>query len=36
MFLILTQILMFGGGLATALFAFTVIGPAAKSDPITG
>jgi hypothetical protein len=36
MFLILTQLMMLGGGLAMALFAFTVIGPAAKSDPIVG
>lgn len=35
-FLGLVQFLMFSGGLATALFAFTVLGPAAKEDPITG
>lgn len=36
MFLGLVQLLMFGGGLATTLFAFAVLGPAAKEDPITG
>jgi hypothetical protein len=36
MILILTQALIFGGGLAMTLFAFAVIGPQTKSDPICG
>jgi hypothetical protein len=36
MFLPWLQLLMFGGGLATTLFAFTVLGPTRKEDPITG
>lgn len=36
MFLTILQLMVFGGGLATMLFAFTVLGPAAKEDPITG
>lgn len=32
----LLQMLMFGGGLATTLFAFAVIGPSPQEDPING
>ena len=35
-FLPLLQLLIFGGGLATTLFAFTILGPARQEDPITG
>lgn len=36
MFLILTQILIFGGGIATALFVVTILGSEIKTDPIVG
>lgn len=36
MFLLFLQAMLFGGGLATTLFAMTVLGPARREDPITG
>ena len=36
MFLILTQVLVFGGGIATALFVVTIVGSEIKADPIVG
>ena len=36
MFLILTQVLVFGGGIATALFAVMILGSEIKTDPIVG
>ena len=36
MFLILTQVLVFGGGIATILFVATIVGSEIKTDPITG
>ena len=36
MFLILTQVLVFGGGIATALFVVTIVGSKIKADPIVG
>ena len=35
-FLILTQVLVFGGGIATALFVVTIVGSEIKADPIVG
>jgi len=36
MFLILTQVLVFGGGIATTLFVATILGSEIKTDPIVG
>ena len=36
MFLILTQALVFGGGIATILFVATIVGSDIKTDPIVG
>lgn len=36
MFLILTQVLVFGGGIAMALFVATILGSEIKTDPIVG
>ena len=36
MFLILTQVLVFGGGIATGLFVLLILGSEIKTDPIVG
>ena len=36
MFLILTQVLVFGGGIATTLFVVMILGSEIKTDPIVG
>ena len=36
MFLILTQLLIIGGGIATTLFVVTIVGSEIKADPIVG